>query len=158
MSALLQLIDDPLGLLLPLAYGLAVFALLMLLYCWLRRFRALSWVGTPIGEMALLTGEPRRATVLAEEDTEALVVDRADLAPLLQANPELPERLGAVLAGRLAMNQVAPATRSPDEAPANEGSQPSLVYRIGSCLGWMGLRMGIIDLSADRLPWCEMAM
>jgi small-conductance mechanosensitive channel/CRP-like cAMP-binding protein len=94
--------------------------------------------GDFFGEMALLTGEPRRATVVAEEDTEALVVDRADLAPLLQANSELPEQLGAVLARRLEMNQVALAARSTGDTPAQDGSRPTLVHRIRHLFGLDG--------------------
>jgi small-conductance mechanosensitive channel/CRP-like cAMP-binding protein len=92
-------------------------------------------LGDFFGEMALLTGEPRSATVVAEEDTEALVVDRVDLAPLLQANPELPERLGAVLARRLEMNQVALAARGADDAPTHDSSRPTLVHRIRHLFG-----------------------
>src|SRR5258706_4505851 len=56
MDVLFQAIDDPLEVLLPLAYGLAVFALLMLIYRWLRRFRALSWVAIPYTIGALTLG------------------------------------------------------------------------------------------------------
>src|SRR5690349_11390304 len=54
MDTLFQQVGDPLALL-PLAYGLAVFVLLMLLYRWLRRVRALRWVAVPytLGALAL---------------------------------------------------------------------------------------------------------
>jgi CRP-like cAMP-binding protein len=91
--------------------------------------------GDFFGELALLTGEPRGATVVAEVDTETLVVDRSDLAPLLQQNHELPERLGAVLARRLEMNQVALAARGDDQANAGEVSRPTLVNRIRQLFG-----------------------
>lgn len=91
--------------------------------------------GDFFGEMSLLTGAPRGATVIAEEDTEALVVAQADIAPLLQANPELPERLGAVLARRMEMNQAALAMRrSPDE-PMDAVNRPTLVHRIRHLFG-----------------------
>jgi hypothetical protein len=66
------------------------------------------------------------------------VVDRADLAPLLHANPELPEQLGAVLARRLEMNQVALAARGADDTPAQDGSRPTLVRRIRHLFGLNG--------------------
>jgi small-conductance mechanosensitive channel/CRP-like cAMP-binding protein len=91
--------------------------------------------GEFFGELALLTGEPRGATVVAEADTETLVVAQAGLAPLLQANPALPERLGAVLARRLEMNQVALAARSSDDTPAPAVSRPTLVRRIRQLFG-----------------------
>jgi branched-chain amino acid transport system substrate-binding protein len=94
--------------------------------------------GEFFGELALLTGAPRGATVTAEEDTEILVVARPDIAPLLQANPELPERMGAVLARRLDMNQIALASRKASEAPGETLSRPTLVGRIRSLFGLNG--------------------
>jgi CRP-like cAMP-binding protein len=94
--------------------------------------------GDFFGEMALLTGAARGATVTAVEDTEILLVSRQDLAPLLQANPELPERLGAVLARRQEMNQAALATRQANDAPADMMSRPSLVGRIRQMFGLNG--------------------
>ncbi len=95
--------------------------------------------GEFFGETALLTGAPRGATVVAEEDTEALVVAQADIAPLLQANPELPERLGEVLARRVEMNRAALATRHDDLAIGVEDvSRPTLVHRIRQLFGLNG--------------------
>jgi len=94
--------------------------------------------GDFFGEMSLLTGAPRGATVTAEEDTEALVVAQADIAPLLEANPQLPERLGAVLSRRLAMNRAALATRQAHDAPVEEISRPTLVRRIRQIFGLNG--------------------
>jgi CRP-like cAMP-binding protein len=76
--------------------------------------------------------------VTAEEDTEILLVARQDIAPLLQANPELPERLGAVLARRLEMNQVALMARQPNDAPAEIMNRPTLVGRIRHLFGLNG--------------------
>jgi small-conductance mechanosensitive channel/CRP-like cAMP-binding protein len=94
--------------------------------------------GDFFGELSLLTGAPRGASVVAEQDTETLVVAQADIAPLLQANPELPERLGAVLARRLAMNQIALASRRIADAPAEVMSRPTLVHRIRHLFGLNG--------------------
>ncbi|MEO7912708.1 MAG: mechanosensitive ion channel family protein [Roseiflexaceae bacterium] len=94
--------------------------------------------GDFFGELALLTGAARGATVTAEEDTEILLVARQDLAPLLQANPELPERLGAVLARRLEMNQAALATRQASDTPAELLNRPTLVGRIRHLFGLNG--------------------
>jgi small-conductance mechanosensitive channel/CRP-like cAMP-binding protein len=94
--------------------------------------------GDFFGELALLTGAARGATVTAEEDTEILLVARRDIAPLLQANPELPERLGTVLARRLEMNQAALATRQANDAPAEMLNRPTLVGRIRHLFGLNG--------------------
>jgi len=94
--------------------------------------------GEFFGELALLTGEPRGATVVAEEDTETLVVARNDLAPLLQANSALPERLGEVLARRLEMNQLALALPASAGAPSDALSRPTLVHRIRHLFGLNG--------------------
>jgi small-conductance mechanosensitive channel/CRP-like cAMP-binding protein len=94
--------------------------------------------GDFFGEMALLTGAARGATVTAVEDTEILVVARHDIAPLLQANPELPERLGAVLARRMEMNQTMLATRQASDEPAETLSRPTLVGRIRNLFGLNG--------------------
>jgi small-conductance mechanosensitive channel/CRP-like cAMP-binding protein len=94
--------------------------------------------GDFFGEMALLTGAARGATVTAEEDTEILLVARQDIAPLLQANPELPERLGAVLARRLEMNQVALMARQSSDTPSEMMSRPTLVGRIRHLFGLNG--------------------
>jgi len=56
--------------------------------------------GDFFGEMSLLTGEPRRATITAIEDTECYVVDRALIDGILQRNPSLAEGIGKLLAER----------------------------------------------------------
>jgi small-conductance mechanosensitive channel/CRP-like cAMP-binding protein len=58
--------------------------------------------GDCFGEMSLLTGAPRTATVSAQEAVEVLVLDRAALAPVLQQDPSLAETLSHVLATRVA--------------------------------------------------------
>ena len=56
--------------------------------------------GEFFGEMSLLTGERRSATVIAQTDCETLEIPKAVLAGLLQENPELLQRLGESLAQR----------------------------------------------------------
>ena len=41
------------------------------------------------GEMSLLTGQPRTATVIAEEETEVIQIKKSALRPLFEANPDL---------------------------------------------------------------------
>lgn len=52
------------------------------------------------GEMGLLTGEHRRATVRARSEVALLVVSKESLQPILEAAPELVTVISDVLAGR----------------------------------------------------------
>lgn len=56
--------------------------------------------GDCFGEMSLLTGEPRTATVKAVEEVTALKIRKVSLTALLNASPELLVRLSEVLAQR----------------------------------------------------------
>ena len=56
--------------------------------------------GSFFGEMSLMTGERRSATIRAVTDCEVLVVSRNDLRPILEESPALVEGIGSVLAGR----------------------------------------------------------
>jgi len=56
--------------------------------------------GDFFGEMGLLTGEPRTATVLAEEETEVLEINNLCLKPILEENPELVAGLSQIIGER----------------------------------------------------------
>ena len=56
--------------------------------------------GDFFGEMNLLTGEPRTATVIAVEETEVLEIDNLCLKPVLEENPELVETLSRIIEER----------------------------------------------------------
>lgn len=56
--------------------------------------------GNYFGEMALLTGEPRSATVFAASDSELLTVDKEDLRDVIVANSEVEKIISKVLAQR----------------------------------------------------------
>jgi len=73
--------------------------------------------GQVFGEMSLLTGAPRSATVAATVETRVLEISKASIAHLLEAERGLVDKLGAALAARLADRSrlltgeaVAPAT------------------------------------------------
>lgn len=71
--------------------------------------------GQFFGEMSLMTGEERRATVRALEETELLALDRACLQPVLESQPELAQKISEVLAERrrnLDANAVMDAAKS----------------------------------------------
>ena len=57
--------------------------------------------GTVLGEMSLLTGEPRSATVRAVDGALVYEVGRRQLEPILAARPELVDALEEAMAARL---------------------------------------------------------
>jgi CRP-like cAMP-binding protein/small-conductance mechanosensitive channel len=52
------------------------------------------------GEMALMTGQPREATVVAMNEVECLRIDKADFQGILQKRPVIAERISEILAAR----------------------------------------------------------
>jgi CRP-like cAMP-binding protein len=63
------------------------------------------WPGDCVGEMSMLTGEPRSADVLALSDVVLLQVTKEDIEPVLSNNPELVEKLSHILAERKTHNE-----------------------------------------------------
>jgi len=70
--------------------------------------------GSFFGEMSLMTGEPRSATVRAATDTWLLVVGKQAFAELLDDDPQLAERISNVLATR--QEQLSSASSKPSAA------------------------------------------
>ncbi len=64
------------------------------------------------GEMSLLTGEPRSATVVASEETEVLQIRKNALKPIFENNPTLVESICERIEERKALNkqEVEPST------------------------------------------------
>src|SRR6266705_3177556 len=58
--------------------------------------------GDFFGEMALFTGEPRTANVVALEETEVLEIGHAAMKPLFEGNPDLAESISYIIAERRA--------------------------------------------------------
>ena len=87
------------------------------------------------GEMALLTGAPRRATVVARTDVECFRLDKASFESILRARPVLAEHLSQTLLRREEelTRSLANASASP---PPLTDTRDSLVSRI---LGFFGL-------------------
>jgi small-conductance mechanosensitive channel len=89
--------------------------------------------GALFGEMSVLTGEPRTATVVALADASLLAVDRDAFERILSKEPDLAQRLAEVIARRrLALDQA----RAEQAAPAIEKEASNLLSRIRSIFGF----------------------
>jgi CRP-like cAMP-binding protein len=64
------------------------------------------WPGECVGEMSLLTGEPRSANVRAKINSTLIEITKADIAPIFESYPELIEEISIVLEQRKAANQL----------------------------------------------------
>lgn len=85
--------------------------------------------GKFFGEMALLTGQRRNATVRAAEDCELLVVNKAAMSTVLTESPELANRIAEILAHRSANDDLPYPTSNDKDLPTSE---TSLLSRIKS--------------------------
>jgi CRP-like cAMP-binding protein len=67
------------------------------------------------GEMALMTGQPREATVVALNEVECLRIDKADFQGILQKRPAIAERISEILAARRVELDAAREGLDPDQ-------------------------------------------
>ena len=65
---------------------------------------ATLWPGDCVGEMSLLTGSPRSATIIALKPTTLMEINKSAFAPILQGNPSLVERIALTIEHRRASN------------------------------------------------------
>ncbi len=75
-----------------------------------RRLGVLS-EGSAFGELSLLTGEPRSATVRALAPCDLLTIDPVDFLDLLHAHPTLVKPFSRMIARRILAARGAAATR-----------------------------------------------
>lgn len=73
--------------------------------------------GQAFGEMSLLTGSPRAATVVAKTQVFLLEITREDIEQILKARPEIASELGQVMAQRAvrAISETGAIVKSEDE-------------------------------------------
>jgi CRP-like cAMP-binding protein len=91
--------------------------------------------GQFFGEMGLLAGESRNATVLAKTDVECYRLDRASFQALLLARPELANEVSKVVAARKPELDTARAEAAEAMAHPPEPAQPALLERIQKFFG-----------------------
>ena len=94
--------------------------------------------GEFFGEMSLLTGAPRSATVSAEGPGEVFVLDRQALAPILEADPQIAEVLSKRLAERMAATAARFEDREEEIKRARDEDENTILRRIRSFFGLGG--------------------
>lgn len=65
-----------------------------------RRFVSTLTAGAIFGEMGMMTGEPRHATVIARTDAECYRIDKANFENILLARPDLASELARIISER----------------------------------------------------------
>lgn len=111
--------------------------------------------GGVVGEMALLTGEPRSATVIAARDSQIVRISKADFAELLESERHFSVEVTRMLVRRLAV--VLRGKRKPQRtvrtvaiAPITAGVDVrSLAEKIAAGLSLLG-KAAIVDRDAVR--------
>jgi CRP-like cAMP-binding protein len=89
--------------------------------------------GALFGEMSVLTGDPRTATVVSLGDAALLAVDRDAFERILSAEPDLAQSLADVITRR---RMALDAARAAQQAPALEKESSNLLSRIRSIFGF----------------------
>lgn len=92
--------------------------------------------GDFFGEMSLLTGEPRSASVVAECDVEVLRLTKADFASVLSTDASVVETLSAALEKRLAENAMKTVSKSDsEEHDSHRTTRADILSRIRGFFG-----------------------
>lgn len=81
--------------------------------------------GQVFGEMSLLSGQPRSATVVAEEAAELLEIDRVAFKTLFKANPEVAAAIASTVEAR----------RETNDRIIQDGAEPDLSLPISAAKG-----------------------
>ena len=97
------------------------------------------------GEMALLDGMTRSATVIALEDTELFIIQRDDFLGMLRDHPEIAIALLQELTKRLRSADVKIKALSLKDA---EGKVATVILQLADDIG--KIRQGIVEI--DKLP------
>ena len=84
--------------------------------------------GSYFGEMSLLTGAPRSATVVSSFDCQVIEIERDALRPLMQARPEIVEHMSEELANRQVANAKRLAEAQADAPPVPEQRNLALQF------------------------------
>lgn len=85
------------------------------------------------GEMSLLTGEPRSANVVADEETDVMQIRKSAVKPIFEANPELMDAICAIVEERkkLLMQEKLEQTMRPQKPESGMMSAIRKFFGIG---------------------------
>lgn len=98
---------------------------------------AVLWPGDFFGEMSLLTGEKRSATVEAVAQVDCLSLEKADLIDLLNGRPEIAEDMSLVMAERQV--ELAGIREKLNQEDASRRVQSVRALLLGQIRGFFGL-------------------
>ena len=87
--------------------------------------------GSVFGEMGMMTGDPRAATVTASTDVECYRLDKAGFSSIIEARPDIAEEISHVLSARAADLALA---ETAERAPA-AGDHRAIVDRVRRFFG-----------------------
>ena len=85
--------------------------------------------GEAFGEMCLLTGEKRSATVRARSDSDLWKIERTSLQPLLDENRSLAEKFSELLARRKMETEGILAAQTPPQVAEQKRKEYALGFR-----------------------------
>jgi CRP-like cAMP-binding protein len=91
---------------------------------------ATLWPSNCIGEMSLMTGEPRSAHVIAKSDSTLIEIKKSDIEPILAGNKKLLRQMAELLSQRAAVNER--VLNEADKIVAKANKVKALVSKIAS--------------------------
>lgn len=94
--------------------------------------------GDFFGEMSMLTGEPRSASIIAVTETMVFEIDKDDLLPLLESNPDAADILSVAAAERRLASDLAMSAKAPAEIAAERNSLAGKI--LGAMTRFLGRR------------------
>lgn len=83
--------------------------------------------GDFFGEMSLLTGEPRSATVVSVTDTVAFEIDKSDIEQVLESSPSAAEALSMAAAERRLASDAARSSKPPEQIAEERSTMASKI-------------------------------
>jgi small-conductance mechanosensitive channel/CRP-like cAMP-binding protein len=89
--------------------------------------------GDYFGEMSLMTGEKRSATVRTQRDTEFLVIDKVVFKKIIEGHPEVVGRISELIVSRrlqIAEEEARSVKRAAEDAARTDQEQRTLMSRI----------------------------